>query len=97
MKLLNKFEKKGKIIKKFGSNPSSNGCGSYLITINLSNYNILNGFNACCNLHDICYNDCFSNKKVCDTNFYDCLKIAATNRNETHFKKSSNIIFFNQN
>ena len=60
-----------------------------LISINLSNYNNLNGFNACCNLHDICYNDCFSNKKECDTNFYDCLKIAVTNTNETDFKKSS--------
>lgn len=30
-------------------------------------------FNACCDVHDVCYEICSETKKKCDTNFDKCL------------------------
>ncbi|KAL9650121.1 hypothetical protein ABK040_011291 [Willaertia magna] len=32
------------------------------------------GFISCCNVHDICYSNCTTNKLQCDTDFMNCMK-----------------------
>jgi len=52
-------------------NPSSNGCGSFGIEVDVSKYP---GMDHCCYVHDICYDTCNSGRDECDESFKDCLK-----------------------
>ena len=72
-----------------GRSPSSNGCGSVVITIDFSKYDNLSGFNSCCNKHDICYNTCGGTKLVCDSTFNDCLNAAVKASNANYFTNLS--------
>ena len=49
--------------------PSSNGCGSYGVTIDMKWCPYLNN---CCDQHDLCYDRCDTTKAVCDQAFLTC-------------------------
>jgi secretory phospholipase A2 len=49
--------------------PSSNGCGSYNITVDMKTCPYLN---ECCNQHDICYDQCGTSRAACDLALYNC-------------------------
>ena len=49
-------------------NYSSNGCGSYGISVSAPF-----GANSCCSNHDYCYSNCSTVKTACDSNFDSCL------------------------
>jgi len=63
---------------------SWNGCGSYDFRVNFSSYDNLDGFNACCNSHDICYNNCAQTKADCDKKLHECLLTDVKNSNNVH-------------
>lgn len=52
--------------------PQSNGCGSLGIEIN-QEYLPLAEMTKCCDIHDICYDTCNSDKEKCDLEFKRCL------------------------
>lgn len=52
--------------------PQSNGCGSLGLQIN-EEYLPLSEMTKCCNIHDICYDTCNSDKEKCDLEFKRCL------------------------
>ena len=49
-----------------------NGCGSYNINVDFKLFN-MDGFNSCCNIHDVCYQECEKSKSLCDKLFENCL------------------------
>ena len=49
-----------------------NGCGSYNISLDFGTLG-LQEFTDCCNVHDLCYEDCDDNRKSCDDKFQVCL------------------------
>ena len=51
----------------------SNGCGSYNIHIDFSVFQ-MDGFNSCCDRHDVCYQNCDQTKNHCDDTFEGCLQ-----------------------
>ncbi|CAF0726684.1 unnamed protein product [Brachionus calyciflorus] len=64
--------KNKKLVAKQNYQSSPNGCGSYGITFD---FGLLNAreFNTCCNNHDLCYANCATTKRTCDSNFNSCL------------------------
>lgn len=50
--------------------PSSNGCGSLGIDVDLSHIPKLT---SCCDRHDYCYDKCGKERDECDSKFHDCL------------------------
>lgn len=74
-----------------GMNPTINGCGSYSVQVNFSQYDNLSGFNQCCNTHDVCYNTCNTTKNACDKAFYSCLKNSVASSSVSFLKKLGNI------
>ena len=61
-------------------NPKSksypNGCGPSF-SIDFEKYGA-KGFTKCCNSHDICYENCSSNRTDCDEKNHKCLKNACS-------------------
>jgi secretory phospholipase A2 len=52
--------------------PSANGCGSYNISIPFDKLEAPE-FTECCNVHDLCYEECYKTQKDCDNSFNTCL------------------------
>jgi hypothetical protein len=52
-----------------GFTPTSNGCGSYGVSVDAPF-----GVTPCCNQHDICYHSCSTSKSDCDDRFDQCMK-----------------------
>jgi hypothetical protein len=52
-----------------GFTPTSNGCGSYGVSVDAPF-----GVTPCCNQHDICYHSCNTSKSDCDDRFDQCMK-----------------------
>jgi secretory phospholipase A2 len=52
--------------------PKSDGCGSLGMTID-TEYLPSAEMGNCCNLHDLCYDTCNSDKELCDLDFKRCL------------------------
>uniref|UniRef100_A0A224X3Q0 Putative Phospholipase n=1 Tax=Megacormus gertschi TaxID=1843536 RepID=A0A224X3Q0_9SCOR len=52
--------------------PIPQGCGAYGIQVVLS-LPLLKDTEKCCDIHDICYGTCMSNKTHCDAEFGNCL------------------------
>lgn len=52
--------------------PKANGCGSLGLQID-SQYLPVGEMTKCCDLHDMCYDTCNSDKEVCDMEFKRCL------------------------
>ena len=61
-----------KLNRKKSDRPIKNGCGSYAVTVDFDSLG-MDGFNECCNTHDICYHERIESKEVCDNKFYYCL------------------------
>nr|CAB3260927.1 uncharacterized protein LOC100176290 [Phallusia mammillata] len=55
--------------------PTSNGCGSLGVDVDLSH---LSSLEACCDEHDVCYDTCKMDKEKCDNSFYQCLMNSCT-------------------
>ncbi|XP_052775834.1 group XIIB secretory phospholipase A2-like protein [Mya arenaria] len=53
-----------------GHRPSSNGCGSYGIQIDVDE---IPGGTKCCDVHDKCYDTCNNDRATCDKKFKECL------------------------
>ncbi|XP_066934200.1 group XIIA secretory phospholipase A2-like [Clytia hemisphaerica] len=62
---------KGSPKRNPGHKPTSNGCGSYGVKFDTSQYP---GFEGCCNTHDECYDTCNNEREDCDKQFQECLK-----------------------
>lgn len=60
------------LIPKPGHISKVNGCGSYNISIDFTSWN-MREFTECCNVHDVCYEDCYKTQDVCDKSFETCL------------------------
>ena len=54
-----------------GHKPTSNGCGSGGLSIDVSNYP---DFVACCDAHDYCYDTCGESRAKCDSDFRKCME-----------------------
>ena len=59
-----------KPIPRKGHVPSSNGCGSFGLTLNTK---ALPEMTKCCDQHDFCYDTCNSDREKCDNDFKHCL------------------------
>jgi len=51
----------------------TNGCGSLGVDIS-SILGLAADFTACCNEHDVCYDQCNAGRTNCDNKLFDCLK-----------------------
>ena len=70
--------------------PSSNGCGSFGVEIDLSH---IPNLSNCCDKHDICYDECGNSKTSCDSQFQNCLIHTCDKlKKKNHFKKSNSVI-----
>lgn len=55
-----------------GHVPNVNGCGSYNITLDFEAIGAPE-FTQCCNVHDVCYEECGNTQVGCDNSFQGCL------------------------
>lgn len=53
--------------------PESNGCGSFGLEKVYQEFFATPQITACCDVHDICYDTCNSDKEKCDLEFKRCL------------------------
>ena len=62
-----------------GHVPSSNGCGSFGLEWKADSLP-LEELQDCCSLHDLCYDNCGSDKDACDIEFKKCLYAVCSRR-----------------
>jgi secretory phospholipase A2 len=75
-----------KPVQEPGHTPSSNGCGSYGIKVDVDD---VPGMEDCCHKHDYCYDTCNSERVKCDKKFKACLQETCKKAQSSKSKKVS--------